>query len=646
MLLHRLARTLLVAGGCGLASVALAGNDPTPASSSPASAMPQRAAQARLEAIRVELAILGDRAAYNQGIEVVLVDDTILLKGQVQDEATHKRVVEVARQNSYLPVADALSTVASTAARALPTVPLYKAVRDALVRHLGSKADRFQIYTSEDGLVTLKGEVGSAEEKLAASRALRGLAGCSRVSNCLEVRTVHQAGHAITMVSSDGQAVVCTPTEPAPSEAVPHTVQRVQATSEEMQPALPRIHTPATHAQPPATIPSGLSPTRTITVSTTQDGREVSRPVTYVVPTSSGYASTGPVIHTPATVKASCPQCATKPFHEGVVLPEIESHPKERPILDKLFAWKNARGRQCATPELTAASPYHDTTTIIQSPSNYVPQMTAPGKAPVQKPMTVPAPAAQPMNVPDSMVQVGPVVTTPVTQTMPVQQMVAPSQAAPTQMVQTVVEAPRAETWPPAHNVGPVTAAPRSAVYQSRPLAGVAARTGMKQSAEPVPATTVPVMQEQVQMVPQRVEPAMTVPVLPQRVEQKVVVPVVPQQVTPVPTQVKPMPLTPTAAQVPVAPTPFAQPVVTQPRNDRYADAPAPMKMSSKELSERVKASCGKMVRDVKIELGADRKIMVHVYATPATEHLVVGKLLAMPELAASNVKLQLHLAQ
>jgi hypothetical protein len=62
-------------------------------------------------------------------------------------------------------------------------------------------------------------------------------------------------------------------------------------------------------------------------------------------------------------------------------------------------------------------------------------------------------------------------------------------------------------------------------------------------------------------------------------------------------------------------------------------------------LKEVVETACGKLARAVRVESGQDGRDVVHVTAAPSAEDQVIGKLLAVPEIAASNIKLQIHLS-
>src|SRR5205807_9234842 len=64
---------------------------------------------------------------------------------------------------------------------------LQAAVVSALKEALPRQHQRLQVQCAADGTVTLRGPLASAEEKLAASHALRRLYGCTTVQNLTQV---------------------------------------------------------------------------------------------------------------------------------------------------------------------------------------------------------------------------------------------------------------------------------------------------------------------------------------------------------------------------------------------------------------------------------------------------------------------------
>jgi hypothetical protein len=166
-----------------------------------------------------------------------------------------------------------------------------------------------------------------------------------------------------------------------------------------------------------------------------------------------------------------------------------------------------------------------------------------------------------------------------------------------------------ATVWPPAYRTGPVTPAPANATYRSRPLANmVPPRPAF---AEERPAAPRPAPKA----APPALQPTSAPALLPQ--------PVAPAVVREEAPRAEPAKVTPAAPEA----------------------APAPIRLTEKELVKRVQDACGKLARNVTVEQGKDRTVLVHVYAVPATEHLLVARLLKVPELAARNVALHVHLA-
>lgn len=226
--------------------------------------------KARLEAIKVELALLSDASAYAQPLSVRVQGDGVEVRGTVGSEAVHQRVLEIARRSCYLPVHDEVA-VAGAASRA--SAPLMKAAHDRLVRELGAQADAIRV-ESESGKLKLTGKVRSLEDKLHASRTLRGLPGCGGLINDLEVKA--DSGPSFTLVTHADE-------EPrlAPAASVTEGVPSSPATPKQ-----------ATRPAPVVTMPSGLPPTRVVPVQVDSPckGKDQSHTVLYVVPPVGGGA--------------------------------------------------------------------------------------------------------------------------------------------------------------------------------------------------------------------------------------------------------------------------------------------------------------------------------------------------------------------
>ncbi len=101
-----------------------------------------------------------------------------------------------------------------------------------------------------------------------------------------------------------------------------------------------------------------------------------------------------------------------------------------------------------------------------------------------------------------------------------------------------------------------------------------------------------------------------------------------------------PAPLPATSAPAPVV---QVQQVFHQPQV-----VPAPSRtvtQSPDQLRKAIVVACGRMVREVRVDKGSDRLTVVHVVADPVTEQQLIGKLLALPEITATNVRLEIHVS-
>ncbi|MFO0928929.1 MAG: BON domain-containing protein [Gemmataceae bacterium] len=266
------ARLLLLAGGAGLPAVSLVANPPTP----PSAVVHVSPDQLRSEAMRVELAWLADPNLYQLPLTVRVKDQALEVSGQVPDEQVHQWVLQTSRQSCYLPIHDAL-TVSVVHHTSVPKEQLLATAREALARHLAGRAAGMQAAATEDGQVVLRGEVPTLTDKLTASRALRGLPGCSRVVNRLTVRgeVPEPQPPAIQQVKATlapgehtgGSAPPPSPTGTSPSSHADHTGDSAKSVPpvDDAIPVPQVQHAPSTpYVAPPdaATLPSGLPAVR------------------------------------------------------------------------------------------------------------------------------------------------------------------------------------------------------------------------------------------------------------------------------------------------------------------------------------------------------------------------------------------------
>src|SRR5262245_38862700 len=101
---RRAARLLVAAGALGAAlapTTALQAREP--GGIKLVGALQVTPGQARLEAMKVELALLADPQVYRLGLEVRVCDDGLELCGEVANDKMRQHALRVARQACYLP---------------------------------------------------------------------------------------------------------------------------------------------------------------------------------------------------------------------------------------------------------------------------------------------------------------------------------------------------------------------------------------------------------------------------------------------------------------------------------------------------------------------------------------------------------------
>ncbi len=191
-MLRRTCWTLATAGSLGLGAGALAQVIPGQArppgleqSVADDSARPLVASDARLAEIKVELAWLADPAIRGFRLEAHTLGSGLEIRGYVPNEAVHGQALDLARRESGLRVVDHVAV----RKRMLPT-PVSKPAEviqqqaeAMLQRYLPLQARELAIEVWTDGQIVVKGTVANYEEKLAVSRCLRRVSGCSCVVN-------------------------------------------------------------------------------------------------------------------------------------------------------------------------------------------------------------------------------------------------------------------------------------------------------------------------------------------------------------------------------------------------------------------------------------------------------------------------------
>jgi hypothetical protein len=150
----------------------------------PAGARPAAEAADRLAEITVELAWLADPLTFPCELAARVRAGRMDIRGFVPNETARIRAVRTARLGCELPVMDSL-TLQPAASRQLtvPVEQLRTGVEVILRKRFPERISGLKILCGAHGQVILSGRVGSAEEKLAMSQALRRLPGCTSVVN-------------------------------------------------------------------------------------------------------------------------------------------------------------------------------------------------------------------------------------------------------------------------------------------------------------------------------------------------------------------------------------------------------------------------------------------------------------------------------
>jgi hypothetical protein len=152
----------------------------------------------RLTEIGVELAWLADPLTFPYFLEARVEGSTLVVRGFVPDKPVREQALRLARLHSSYTVTDSMKEHPSLVVRPGQMSPpqLQSAVVSSLKEVLPKNYQQLQVQCAADGKVSLRGSVGSAEQKLAASQALRRLYGCTSVQNLIQVPAPADAAQA------------------------------------------------------------------------------------------------------------------------------------------------------------------------------------------------------------------------------------------------------------------------------------------------------------------------------------------------------------------------------------------------------------------------------------------------------------------
>ncbi len=139
--------------------------------------------------IDVELAWIADPVTFPYFLEARIEGSTLAVRGYVPDKAVREYALKLARIYTTYTLADQMKEHLSLRVRLAKESPsqLQAAVVSTLREALPRQYQRLQVQCGADGTVLLRGPIASAEDKLAASHALRRLYGCTSVRNQLQI---------------------------------------------------------------------------------------------------------------------------------------------------------------------------------------------------------------------------------------------------------------------------------------------------------------------------------------------------------------------------------------------------------------------------------------------------------------------------
>jgi hypothetical protein len=165
---------------------------------------------ARLIEIRVELAWLADSQTFPYELAARATGATLEVGGQAPNGMVRDQALQIAREQSGLPVVDRLLIQPGTGNPSIKMADanLCHAAGEALGRMLAGHSEPFQVSADPSGQITLLGTVPSCEEKLRISRRMSQLPGCTSVVNSMVVARAMYDGQVYTPVSADGSSVV------------------------------------------------------------------------------------------------------------------------------------------------------------------------------------------------------------------------------------------------------------------------------------------------------------------------------------------------------------------------------------------------------------------------------------------------------
>src|SRR5262245_5358606 len=131
--------------------------------------------------IEIELAWMADPATFPYHLQARAKGNRLELRGTVPSRRIHTQALNIAKLRCAMPTIDAIQENPRVAVQAvrLPAGQMQSTAQTALREALPRQAKNLRVQCTADGAAQLTGEVLNAEQKLAASKALRRLHGCT-----------------------------------------------------------------------------------------------------------------------------------------------------------------------------------------------------------------------------------------------------------------------------------------------------------------------------------------------------------------------------------------------------------------------------------------------------------------------------------
>jgi hypothetical protein len=167
-------------------------------------------ADARLEELKVELAWLAEPSSFSCQLQAKADGPSLIVRGFVPNQTVRDLALKAAREHTFLNVADGITLQSNLVLRSggKEAGAVQKQALEVLTQHFPQQAKTFRVTAKVSGEVTVTGTVPTFEDRVAVSRKLRLVDGCTCVVNQVQVPSVLRDGVKHFVVTSDGRLVV------------------------------------------------------------------------------------------------------------------------------------------------------------------------------------------------------------------------------------------------------------------------------------------------------------------------------------------------------------------------------------------------------------------------------------------------------